>query len=191
METKLWMKTNLYARRAYALSSVVVLIFLLSVLLGVGMTHLGYSIDVMNVHVTRIEARSDLASMTNLALRWLRAELATGTRPRAEAIEFSDGLTDFNLLSIFSLDKTDEMKGSVRVFDLEYNPENVMEPVADPLFFPPCFPGGYLIRANVAKRGSAPIMAESVYVVIISDDPEKGMVYTLRERPLYWRELFR
>ncbi|MDR1379771.1 MAG: hypothetical protein LBJ36_12080 [Synergistaceae bacterium] len=178
-------------RRAHALSWVVALMFLASVLLGVEAAHLGYSFEVMDIYSKRAEARAELISLTNLASRWLRAELKNGIRPRAKAIEFNENLTDFNLLIIFSADALEKIEGGVQLFDLEYNPENVVEPVADPLSFPPCFPGGYLIRARLAKKGLAPITMESLYVVTPFDILGKGIVYILKEKPLYWRELFR
>jgi hypothetical protein len=190
------MKAQWRSRRGYALAWVAALIFLVLVLVGVEIAHMGYAFEVLAVHSKRVQARSELVSMTHLALRWLRAELETGTRPRAEAIELDKSLTDFNLLSIFSSDVSEiiegiEGGGEVQVFDLEYDPENVVEPVGDPLAFLPCFPGGYLVRAKVAKKGLAPITVENVYVVTSFSVPGKGIVHALKERPLYWREVFR
>jgi hypothetical protein len=165
---------------------------------------MGYSFEIMALQAKRMEARSELVSMTNLALRWLRSQLESGTLPRAEAIELDKSLTDFDLLSIFSSDVTETMEtregikgitegvqGSVQIFDLGYDPVNIEGPVADPVFFPPCFPGGYLIRARVAKKGLSPITMENVYLVTPSNAPGNGSGYVLKERPLYWRELFR
>ncbi|MDR1623287.1 MAG: hypothetical protein LBS00_13050, partial [Synergistaceae bacterium] len=122
------------SRRGYALSSTMALIFLLAVLLGVAVTHTGHSSGVMGVYLKRVQARSELASLTNLALRWLRSEFEKGMRPRANLLNAYENLTDFNSLSIFSsYSVKDDAEGKVEVFDLDYAPEILGEPVSDPL----------------------------------------------------------
>jgi hypothetical protein len=182
-------------RAAYALSSTMALVFLLTVLLGVVVAHIEYSADIMGVYLKRVQARSELVSMTNLALKWLRTRFDAGTRPKANVVDETnknENLTDFNSLSIFSsCNVQEDMEGRVQVFDLDYDPESVAEPLADPLLFPPSLPGGYMIRATVTRKGLAPFMAESVYVSACYDVPEAGEVHVLEKTPLYWRELLR
>ncbi|MDR1377056.1 MAG: hypothetical protein LBJ22_06065 [Synergistaceae bacterium] len=185
------------ARRAYALASVTALVFLLTVLMGVLVAHIGYSSDLMDVYLRRVQARSELVSMTNLGLKWLNTQFNTGTRPRAaiagkhENFEY-ENLTDFHSLSIFvSHSVTESAEGKVEVFDLDYDPENLSEPLADPLFFPPSLPGGYMVRAAVVQKELASLTIESVYVSVPYDVPETGEVYILKKEPVYWKESFR
>ncbi|MDR1979459.1 MAG: hypothetical protein LBQ42_12060 [Synergistaceae bacterium] len=180
------------ARHAYALSSTMALVFLLTVLLGVVVAHIGHSLDVMSVHLRRIQARSELVSMTNSALKWLSTEFKMGKRPRAPIVDLDENLTDFDSLSIFSsCNVKEDVEGNVEVFDLDYNPENLVEPVVDPLLFPPSFPRGYMIRAVVAQKGLASLMMESVYRLTLNDVPGVGGVYVFETKPVYWKEWFR
>jgi hypothetical protein len=187
------------SKRAYALSSVMALVFLLTVLLGVVVAHIEYSSDVMRAYLKRVQARSELASMTNWALKRLSATFAAGVRPKASAADkanMNENLTDFNSLSIFSSYSVKEgsegrLEGKVEVFDLDYDPESLAEPVGDPVLFPPSLPGGYMIRATVAGDGLTFLMTESVYVSQCYDVPEAGEIYVLRKEPLYWRESLR
>jgi hypothetical protein len=180
-------------KRAYALSSTMALVFLLTVLLGVVVAHIEYSLDITNAYLERVQARSELASMTNLALKWLSGTFAAGTRPEAAARQnMSENLTDSNSLSIFSsYNVKEDLEGRVEVFDLDYDPGSLAEPMADPARFPPSLPGGYMIRATVARKGRVSLMTESVYVTECYDVPEAGEVYVLRKEPLYWRESIR
>ena len=177
------------ARRAYALLSVMGLIFLVTLLLGAAVMYAGHSHAVVNAYLRRAGSRSDLASMTNLSLRWLFASLKAGSRPRAKAAESLENLTNFNSLRIFYYNNSSG--GEVSVYDLEYDPQNLVEPVADPLLFPPSRPDAYMIRATALKDEMAPITIESVYVVLPNVIPGEGIVYILENQPLYWRELFR
>jgi hypothetical protein len=184
------------SRRAYALSSTMALIFLLSVLLGVAVTHAGYSSEIMGVYSRRVRARSELTSMTNLALKWLISEFEKGVRPRASIVNTYEDLTDFHSLSIFLSysigdDIEGEVEGKVEVFDLDYASESLAEPVSDPLLFPPSLPGGYMIRAVVAQKGLVFLTMESVYVSGFRDVPGLGVVYILEKTPVYWKESFR
>lgn len=181
-----------HSKRAYALASVMTLLFLLTVLAGVLVAHIGYSSDVMGAYLSRVQARSELVSLTNLGLKWLNAQFNTGTRPSAGIVDKYENLTDFNSLSIFASNSaTEGAEGRVEVFDLGYDPGKLAEPVADPLLFPPSLPGGYMIRVSVAHKGLAALMLESVYVSVRHDVPEAGEVYTLKKEPVYWKESFR
>ncbi|MCL2009907.1 MAG: hypothetical protein FWG71_05100 [Synergistaceae bacterium] len=173
-------------RRAYALVSTVGLIFFLTVLLGVAISHADYSFVVMEAYSSRFQARNALESMTNLALKWLSAEVKSGIRPRAATLEY---LTDFDSLRIFT--SFDFNGCEVRIYDLDYAAEKIAKPVAVSRIFPPSFPGGYMIRAVAEKKGLAPLMQESVYVVTLSTIPGGGAVEVLDESPVYSRELFR
>ena len=188
------------AKRAYALSSVMALVFLLTVLLGVGVAHIEYSIGVMDVYLKRVQARSELISMTNSGLKWLDTAFGTGTRPRAPTfdrmgdmwVDMRENLTDCNLLSIFSSCSVKEnLEGKVEIFDMDYRPENLAEPRGELSLFPPSLPGGYMIRAAIVQEGLAPLAMESVYVSIYQDVPETGEVRILRKGPVYWKESFR
>jgi len=176
-------------RRAYALLSVMGLIFLITLLLGAAVMYSAHSHAVVNAYLRRVEARSELISMTNLSLKWLSTSLKTHSRPRAEAAESRENLTNIDLLRIFSYNNSDG--GEVAVYDLEYDPLTLAEPVADPLLFPPSHSGAYMVRATVSQKELAPLTIESVYVVLPNVVPEEGFVYVLEDKPLYWRELFR
>ena len=176
-------------RPAYALISTVGLIFLLTILLGVAISHLVYSSRVMEAYSSRFQAKNALESMTNLSLKWLSAEVRSGTRPRARASVALEYLTDFDSLRIFASNDFDGCE--VRIYDLDYKVENVAKPVDVSSIFPPSFPGGYMIRAVAEKKGLAPLTLESVYVVtsnVVSGDTS---VEVLDVKPVYWRELFR
>jgi hypothetical protein len=164
-------------------------IFVMSLLLGGMLVHTTYFSSVTSMSVKRVQARSDLLSLTNMALKWLREELRTGTNWRAHAIESNARLADGDALCIFSLE--DPSRGSVKIFDLGYDPENLEDSLSDPLFFPPSCPGGYLVRAFVRKQGLAPIMGESVFTLVSVDVPGAGVIDVLDEEPLLVREVFR
>ncbi|MDR2179894.1 MAG: hypothetical protein LBP21_06275 [Synergistaceae bacterium] len=190
-----YVKSKKCPQRAYALSSTMALVFLLTVLLGVVVAHIGYSSDVMGVYLKRVQARAELTSMTNSALKRLTAEFSSGARPRADGVAAYEKLTDLSSLSIFSScsvsDSMEKMESRVEVFDLDYDPENLAEPVTAPLLLPPSLPGGYMIRATVAHEGLASLMTESVYMSVCIDIPEVGEVYILEKKPVYWKESFR
>jgi len=177
------------ARRAYALASVVALIFLLTILLGVTISHVDYSSGVMEAYMSRFQARNALESMTNLSLKWLSAEVKKGARPRAHEPVFLENLTDFDSLRIFASNDYDGCE--VTIYDLDYAAEKVAKPLDASRVFPPSLPGGYMIRAVAEKKGLAPLTLESVYVVTINTTPEGNSVEILDEKPSYWRELFR
>jgi len=181
------------ARRGYALASVVALMFFLTILLGMAISHVSHSSKVMEAHVNRFYARNALESMTNMSLKWLSAEVKNGTRPRAQAIIDLKYLTDFDSLRIFTwVDFEGAFDGGeVRVYDLDYAAEKIVKPVNTSRIFPPSFPGGYMIRAVVERRGLAPLMLESVYVVTQNVIPGGYIVEVLDEKPVYSRELFR
>lgn len=181
------------ARRGYALASVVALMFLLTILLGVAVSHVSHSSRVMEAYVNRFHARNSLESMTNISLRWLSAEIKSGTRPRAQAIIDLKDLTDFDSLRIFTWIDFDGAfdGGEVRVYDLDYVAEKIVRPVNMSRIFPPNLPGGYMIRAVVERRGLAPMVLESVYVVTPIVMPGGYIVEVLDEKPVYSRELFR
>jgi hypothetical protein len=177
------------ARSAYALASVVALVFFLTVVLGVAVSHVDYSQGVTEAYVSRSIARSALVSMTNFSLKWLAAEVGDGDRPRAYAVTAGDYLTDFDSLRIFA---SIDMEGcEVRVYDLDYETGKIVEHGDEERVFPPNLPGGYMIRAVAEKKGLAPLTLESVYVVTSNLVPEAGIVEILDDKPLYWRELFR
>ena len=182
-------KKNLRARHAYALASTVALIFLMTVLLGVAINHLDYSSGIMEAYVSRFQARNSLESMTNVALKWLSAEVRAGSRPRSGASVALEYLTDFNSLRIFA--SNDHDGSEVKIYDLDYSAEMVAKPVDESRIFPPSFPGGYMIRAVTEKKNLAPLTLESVYAVTLSAIPGESVVEILDEKPVYWRELFR
>jgi hypothetical protein len=161
---------------------------MVSILLSVATVHVVYFSNVTDVSLRRVQARSDLLSLTNLALKWLKEELRTGTKWRADAVKSNEYLTDSNALCIFSLENPSV--GSVKVFDLGYDPKNATSPT-DLLFFPPSYPGAYLVRAVVEKQGLASITVESVFVLTSNDVPGEGVVDVLEEEPLFSREIFR
>ena len=175
-------------RRGYALASTVALIFLLTVLLGVAMSHLDYSSEVTEAYLSRFQARSALESMTNMALKWLSAQVKDGGRPRAPAYT-GEYLTDFDSLRIFASVDFDGCE--VKVYDLDYSADKIVKPINMSRIFPPCFPDGYMIRAVAEKKGLAPLTLESVYEVTLNTMPGGGIVEILDEKPVYWRELFR
>ena len=177
------------ARRAYALLLVMGLIFFVTLLLGAAVMYAGHSYAVVNVYLRRTETRSELASMTNRSLRWLSANLKAHSRPRAESIESSERLTNFNSLRIFTYNNLNG--GETAVYDLDYDSRNLTDPMEEPLFFPPSRPNAYMIHATVLKEELAPLTVESVYVVLPNVIPGEGLVYVLEDKPLYWRELFR
>ena len=181
------------ARRGYALASVVALMFFLTILLGMAVSHVNHSAIVMEAHTNRFHARNALESMTNISLKWLSAEIKSGTRPRAQAIIDLKHLTDFDSLRIFTwIDFEGAFDGGeVRVYDLDYAAEKIVRPVNMSRIFPPSLPGGYMIRAVVERRGLAPMMLESVYVVTPNVMPGGLIVDVLDEKPVYTRELFR
>ena len=177
------------ARRAYALASTVALIFLLTILLGVALSHLDYSLGVMEAYLKRFQARNDLESMTNLSLKWLSAEVRNGVRPRAEASLSMENLTDFDSLRIFA---SIDLNGcEVSIYDLDYAAEKIVKPIDASRIFPPSFPGGYMIRAVEEKKGLAPLTLESVYVVTPITLSGGSVVEVLDEKPVYSREMFR
>ena len=176
-------------RSGYALASTVALIFLMTVLLGVGISCLDYNFGVMEAYMGRFKARNDLESMTNLSLRWLSAEVRGGARPRAQSPEVLEYLTDFDSLRIFSSIEFDG--GEVIIYDLEYDAEKISGAVDEFRVFPPSVPGGYMIRAVMEKKGLAPLTLESVYLMTHSMIPGGSVVEILDEKPVYWRELFR
>jgi hypothetical protein len=161
-----------------------------STLLGLGAAHVAYFSRVMNVSLRRAQTRSDLFSLTSLALRWLTSELRTGANWRAEAVKSGRNLTNSDALCIFDLE--DPLRGSVKVFDLGYDPKNLSPVRPDELLlFPPSYPGAYLVRAVVTKRGLASMTAESVFVLTSHNAPGEGVVHVLDEEPLFSREMFR
>ncbi len=181
-------------RRAYVLYSTIALVFLLTFLLGVVVLLLGYSLDVRSVYQSRMNARSELFSLTNISLKWLKAESTAGRVPKAHAVEANKKISDCSALRVFLLE--DGQGGEVAVFDLGYNPENMEEPMDDPLLFPPAIAYGYMIRARVRKEdsfsaGLAPITMETVLLMKPNIIPGKDPVYILDEEPLFWRELLR
>jgi len=175
-------------RRGYALASTVALIFLMTILLGVAISHLDYYSRVMNVYLSRFQARNSLVSATNLALKWLSEETRSGSRPRAQAFAVLEHLTDFDSLRIFASTGFDGCE--VRIYDLDYAAEKIVKPIDARRNFPPSFPGGYMIRATVESRGLAPLMLESVYAVMLNAMPDGSVVEVLDEKPVYSRELF-
>jgi hypothetical protein len=177
--------------RGYALCWTMLFIFMVSALLGLAAAHTAYFSAVTDVYLKRAQARSELFSLTNLALRWLTSELRTGANWRAEAVKSGGHLTNSGALCIFSLE--DPSRGSVKVFDLSYDPEKLTAAAspAELLSFPPSCPGAYLVRAAVAKRGLASMTAESVFVLTSNDVPGEGIVGVLEEEPLFSREVFR
>ena len=181
------------------LYSTMALVFLLTLLLGVVVLLLGYSLDVKSVYQNRMNARSELFSLTNISLKWLGGESTAGRIPKAYAIEANKKIMGCSALCVFSLD--DGQGGDVAVFDLGYNPENLTDPIDDPLLFPPAIAYGYMIRARVWKEESfsvgltpiplAPITMETVFIMKLNNIPGKDPVYVLDEEPLFWRELLR
>ena len=182
-------KTNLRVRRAYALASTMVLIFLLTIFLGVAVSHLDYSYEVMEAYSSRFHARNALESMTNLSLKWLSSRVKSGARPRAEVPISGEYLTDLDSLRIFAL--MDSSGCEVKIYDLDYAAEKIESVVGIAGVFPPSFPGGYMIRAVVEKKGLAPLTLESVYEVTLNTIPGGASVEVLDEKAVYWRELFR
>ena len=176
-------------RSAFALASTVALIFLLMVLLGVAVSHLDYSSGVMEAYMSRFQAGNALESMTNLALKWLSAEVKSGARPRAQEPDALGYLTDFDSLSIFASSDYDGCE--VKIYDLGYAAEKIVKPIDASRIFPPSFPGGYMIRATAEKKGLAPLTLESVYMVTLNTVSGDGVVEILDEKPVYARELFR
>ena len=176
------------SRRGYALASTVALIFLLTILLGVAVSHLDYYSGVMKAYSSRFQARNALESMTNLSLKWLSAEIVRGSRPRAQESVALEHLTDFDSLRIFF--STDLNGCEVKIYDLDYDAKKAAKPVSGSRVFPPSFPGGYMIRAVAEKESLAPLTSESVYVVV-SIDVSGESVGILDEKPVYSRELFR
>ena len=176
------------ARRAYALASTVALMFLLTILLGIAVSRLDYSFRVMEAYSSRFQARNALESMTNLSLKWLSAEVRSGTRPRAQAPFVLEYLTDLDSLRIFASNDFDGCE--VKIYDLDYAAEKTAKPTNVSHIFPTSFPGGYMIRAVVEKRGLAPLTLESVYVVTLNVISGEA-VEILDEKPVYSREMFR
>lgn len=189
INTKNTAKIRRAGRRGYALAAVVALIFLLTTILGVIINHVGYSSWVMEAYSNRFHARNTLESMTNLSLKWLLAEVESGLRPRAQAIVTMEYLTNFDSLRIFAT--IDFEGGKATIYDLDYMPEKIVKPIDMSRIFPPSLPGGYMIRAVVERKGLAPLMLESVYVVTLSTLPGGDVVEILDENPVYSRELFR
>ena len=182
-------KKNLRVRRAYALASTIALIFLMTILLGVAISHLDYSSGVMDAYVSRFHARNALESMANMSLKWLSDEVRSGARPRAGASVTLEDLTDFDSLRIFASNDYDGCE--VRIYDLDYSAEMVAKPIDESRIFPPSFPMGYMIRAVAEKKGLAPLTLESVYEVTLAVIPDGSVVEILDETPIYCRELFR
>jgi hypothetical protein len=157
---------------------------MMSALLGTAMVHVAYVSKVTDASLRRAQARSDMLSLTNLALQWLKKEAI-----KPNGIKSDGNLTNNEVLCIFSIEYP--LRGSVTVFDLGYDPKRWTESGIDLLFFPPYYPGAYLVRAVVKKQGLASIMGESVYVLASYDVPGKGVVLVLDEKPLFSREIFR
>jgi len=164
------------------------LIFLLTILLGVTVSRLDYSSGVLEAYSSRFQARNALESMTNLSLKWLSAEVRSGIRPRAEILSTGQDLTDCDSLRIFA--SVDYTGCEVKIYDLDYIAGKIDESLGVSWIFPPSFPGGYMIRAGVEKKGLAPLTLESVYAVTVITS-EGNSVDILEEKPVYWRELFR
>jgi len=177
------------ARRAHALASTVALIFLLTIILGVAISHLDYSSGVLEAYMSRFQARNALVSMTNLSLKWLAAEVKSGSRPRAGILSTEQDLTDFDSLLIFA--SIDFNGCEVKIYDLDYAADKVFKPLGSTRDYPPSFPSGYMIRATAEKKDLAPLTLEIVYEVAINIDHEGNPVEILDEKPVYWRELFR
>ena len=91
-------------RRGYALASTVALIFLMTILLGVAVSHLDYYCGVMEAYSGRFQARNALESMTNMSLKWLSVSVKTYDRPKAHIPATQKYLTDVDSLCIFSTD---------------------------------------------------------------------------------------
>ena len=163
---------------------------MLTTILGVIISRMNFSSGVMEASSNRFYARNDLESMTSLALKWLSAEVNGGARPRARAVVALEHLTSPDSLRIFSSNGFDG--GEVRIYDLDYAAEKIARPVDMSRIFPPSLPEGYMIRATAERKGLAPLMLESVYVVISLDvAPEGSVVEVLDKKPVYSRELFR
>ncbi|MDR1650055.1 MAG: hypothetical protein LBR71_07315 [Synergistaceae bacterium] len=171
--------------QGYALCWTMLFVCMTSTLLGTAMAHVVYLSKAAGVSLVRAQARSDLLSLTNSALKWLRTDI----NRRAGTITSDEYPTISEDLSIFSLE--DPQIGSVKVFHLGYDPANLMKSPNNPLFFPPYRPGAYLVRAVVEKQGLASITNESVYVLTSNDVPDKGVIDVLDEEPLFSREVFR
>jgi len=169
-------------RRGYALASTVGLIFLLTILLGVAISRLDYSLVVIEAYSNRFKARNALESMTNLALKWLKEDVKK-TEPRDTAE--LENLTDFDSLLIFTSSGFNGCE--VKVYNLNYKIAGFF---AVPYVLPSSFEGGYMIRATVERTGMAPMMLESVYEVVpVGDDA--SVVWVLDDgKPVYSRELF-
>jgi hypothetical protein len=160
------------------------LIFLLMTLLGVAVVQVDYSFEVARFSLKRLDARSELDSMTNQALRWLSEEIRSGARQEMTG----ENLTNFNSLRIFS--SNGSKGGRVEVFDMDYAPQNISE-VMVPLLFPPSRKDAYMVRASIALEELAPMTVESVYQTRPCEVPGEGIVYILENNPLYRREIFR
>ncbi|MDR2175503.1 MAG: hypothetical protein LBO82_06155 [Synergistaceae bacterium] len=190
---------KLAASRGYALCWTMLLIFTASALLALAAAHASYFSGVTDVFMRRARARSDLLSLTNLALAWLKSEIKAGAVPVADAVKSDGHLTDSENLCVFSLEnpageiKIGKIKitGSVKVFDLGYDPEKAAVPPDGLLFFPPSLPGAYLVRATAAEQGLASMTAESVFILVSADVPGAGTVWILEEEALFSREIFR
>jgi hypothetical protein len=166
--------------------------FMLTVVLGVAINHVDYSSEVTEAYLSRFKARSSLVSMTNLALKWLSAEVADGERPRARAAAEREYLTDFDSLRILAL--VDLESCEVKVYDLDYDPERLGATMAfagEENAFPPSVARGYMVRAVVEKKAGPPLTVESVYRITEVALSEESSREVLEEKPLYWRELFR
>jgi hypothetical protein len=160
--------------------------FLSMVSLGVVMTALGRSAEVMEVTLDRSRARSDLLSLMNASLRWLGHEVGEGRRPRAPE---GGSLTDFDALRVFS--SGDVNLGFVAVYDLEYDPRTLEAVAGEALSFLPLCPLGYMIRATVERQGWAPFTIEAVFRLQPVLTPTDETEYVLERKPLLWRELRR
>ncbi|GHS88249.1 hypothetical protein AGMMS49957_09420 [Synergistales bacterium] len=123
--------------------------------------------------------------MTNFSLKWLAAKLDAGEAPRAEdgAARGAEGLRVF-------VSSTEE-GGQVEIFDMGYEPLTASPSENELSLFPPHCPDGYLIRAQMAGKGQAALITESVFVMKSGDTPLGGRFYKLESRPVYSREIFR
>ncbi len=166
--------------RRSGMSLCMALIFSLfaTLFLGEILSRLWWAQEAAIVGERRLRNGTVLASLTVRGRHWLQAEIGAGRLPR----NVREIPTDFAGIQL--LHRVEE-KGTLEVFDLDYDPGKVPDKGWGPSGFFPPRAGAFLIRASATEEGQ-----ERRIETVVALRALEGGGFALEERPLLWQEVW-
>lgn len=166
--------------RRSGMSLCMALIFSLfaTLFLGEILSRLWWAQEAAVVEERRIRNGAALAFLTALGRRWIQTEIGGGRLPR----NVREIPTDFAGVQLL---RRVEEKGTLEVFDLDYDPGKVPDKGWGPSGFFPPRAGAFLIRASATEEGQ-----ERRIETVVALRALEGGGFALEERPLLWQEVW-